>query len=109
MKLKIANYLELTENEFGRQYPLVTNHLNPHASWNLGDSGPGCLFETFGEELRFVGQQDPRTVWTLTDGEDGELYVASGFHLVNRLGYLVSQVPFPEGVFVEVRLDSASD
>lgn len=101
-------YIEITEDEFDRQYPLVTNHLNPHASWAFGDSGPGYLFETFGVELRFVREQDPRRIWTLIDGDDGNLYVASGFHVVNRVGYLVSQFPVPQNVFVEVRLDSES-
>ena len=44
---------EMTEDEFDEQYPLVTNHINPHASWVIGD-GPGCLFETYGDELDFV-------------------------------------------------------
>ena len=102
-------HLEITEDEFDRQYPLLPNYLNPNATWSLSDSGGGCLFETFGEELRFVREQDPRTIWTLLDGEDGDLYVASGFHFVNRLGYLISQAPVPEGVFIEVRLRSEAD
>jgi len=101
--------VEITEDEFERQYPLVSNHLNLHASWACGDSGRGCLFETFGEELAFVRQHAPATIWTLIDGEDGELYVVSGFRFVNRLGYLLSAVPVPAGVMVEVCLSSPTD
>jgi len=102
-------HIEITEDEFDRQYPLVTNHLNPNATWVYGESEAGCLFETFGDELHFVRQQDPRNIWTLIDGEDGDLYAVSGFQFVNRIGYLVSKIPFPEGVFIEVRLPMESD
>lgn len=102
-------HLEITEDEFDRQYPLIPNHLNPNASWAFGDSGGGCLFETYGEEIRFVSEQDPRTIWTLIDGDDGDLYVVSGFHFVNRVGYLISKDPIPEGVFIEVHIPMEAD
>jgi hypothetical protein len=61
-------------------------------------------FETYGEELdyvRSVYDVDPRRVWTLVDGDDGNLYIVDGFHLVNRINYFVTKVPF-EGKFLEV-------
>jgi hypothetical protein len=100
--------IEITEDDFNTRYPLRTNHLNPHASWASGEAG-GCLFETFGEELDFVRRQDPATVWTLVDGEDGDQYLLSGIHLVNRLGYLVSLTPVPEGVDIQVRIPLQSE
>jgi len=101
--------IELTEDEFDHRFHLLTNHLNPNASWSFGDSGAGCLFETFGEELAFVRRQDPRTIWTLIDGEDGDLYVVSGFHFVNRIGYVVSRELVPDGMFIEVHIPMESD
>jgi hypothetical protein len=95
--------LEITEDEFDGRFPLVTNHLNPNASWGSGNEG-GCLFETYGEELEFVRRQDPRTVWTLDAGDGDDQYLVSGFHFVNRVGYLVSTVPLPEELEVEVRI-----
>lgn len=100
--------IHLSEDEFDEQYALLPNHLNPNASWAVGDAG-GCLFETYGEELAFVRQQDPATIWTIIDGEDGDLYVISGFHFVNRIGYLVSKTPVPDGTFIEVRIPMESD
>jgi hypothetical protein len=38
------------------------------------------------------------------DGDDGDQYVVSGFHFVNRIGYLVSTVPAPEGVDILVHI-----
>ena len=58
-------------------------------------------FETYGEELDFVRAQDPRCIWTLVDGDDGNLYIVDGYHLVNRINYFVTEVPF-EGNFLEV-------
>jgi len=47
-----------------------------------------------GEELDFVMAQDPRCIWTLVDGDDGNLYIVSGYHLVNRINYFVTEVPY---------------
>ncbi len=96
-----ATFLTLTEEEFDAQFPLVTNHLNPSASWAFGEER-GCLFETYGEELAFVRKQDPRLIWTLLDGDDGQLVVQRGYHVVNRIGYLISQQPVPDDVDIEV-------
>lgn len=96
-------FLQLSEDEFDRRFPLLPNHLNASTGWSNGESD-GCLFETYGEELAFVREQDPRHVWTLLGGDDGDLYVASGFHVVNRIGYLISRDPVPDGVCIEVRI-----
>jgi len=95
--------IQLSEDEFDERYPLLSNHLNRDAGWVYGD-GPGCLFETYGEEVEFVRSQDPRTVWTFVDGDDGDQYVISGFHVVNRIGYLISTMPVPKGTSIEVRI-----
>jgi hypothetical protein len=87
--------IRLSEAEFDETFPLLENHLNPSASWSSGGEH-GCLFETYGEELAFVRQQDPRCVWTLLDDDDGNPLIASGFHYVNRVGYFVSAVPVPD-------------
>ena len=93
--------IELTEDAFEAIFPTIPNPINPNVGWP-GDDGRGCLFETYGEQLAFVRRQNPRTVWTLVDGDDGNQLLASGDHLVNRVGYLVSAVPVPEGVAIQV-------
>ena len=101
--------IEMTEDEFDAAYPLVPNHINPTAGWAVGDGSRGCLFETYGDEFTYVRRFDPRRVWTLIDGDDGDLYVASGLHLVNRIGYLLSRDPVPEGTFVQVHIPMSAD
>ena len=98
--------IDLTEDEFHARFPLVPNHINPAAGWTVGDS-PGCLFETYGDEVEFVRRADPRTVWTLVEA-DGDLSLLSGFRYVNRIGYLISRVPVAAGESILVSLESPS-
>jgi hypothetical protein len=103
--MTMNNTILFNEDDFHERYPLLENHLNPNASWSIG-SGRGCLFETYGEELEFVRRQDPRTVWTFVEGDSGDLWVISGMHLVNRIGYLVSTVPVPADQSIDVHLET---
>jgi hypothetical protein len=96
-------FIELTEDEFDARFPLLPNHINPSAGWAIGEGG-GCLFETYGEESEFVRRQDPLKVWTLVDGDDGDMYLISGLHFVNRVGYLLSTTPVPEDATIQVHL-----
>lgn len=98
-----STFIEMTEDEFDAAYTPRPNHLNPNASWAYGEN-PGCLFETYGEELEFVRRQDPATIWTLVDGDDGDQYLVSGYHLVNRIGYLLTTQAVPHGTDIQVHL-----
>jgi hypothetical protein len=76
----------LTEDDFLARFKPVPNHIDPSRGFD------GCMFETFGEELAYVQGQDRNFVWTILDC-DGQLLIESGFHFVNRLGYLIATVP----------------
>lgn len=78
--------MNITEDQFDEDFRPVQNPHNKDASWN------GCLFETYGVEFNFVKSQPKNKVWTVTD-EGG---VVSGLHLVNRVGYIVTEVPWTE-------------
>lgn len=81
----------LTEEEFDEKFPLLVNHLDANASLD------GVMFEIFDEELAFVLQQNPNCIWTYMDDDNGRLCFSSGYHLVNRIGYLISTVPVEPG------------
>lgn len=51
------------------------------------------MFETYGEEVEFVRNYDPKYVWTYLQGDMSDL-ICAGYHLVNRLGYYISSVPW---------------
>lgn len=77
----------MTEDQFLDHLPIK----NPH-----GDRGwDGTLWDTHGVELNFVRNQHGNRVWTLME-EDGEMWIATGFHFVNRLGYFVTEKPWTE-------------
>ena len=53
-------------------------------------------FETYGEEVDYVlsvANTEPDRVWTLVEGDDSNLYITNGYHLVNRLNYFITKVP----------------
>lgn len=70
---------------FVEKYKPITNPFNPDAPEN------GLVFETHGAELDFVRAQQTTHILTLLD--DGTTIIF-GYHLVNRLGYIITGVPF---------------
>lgn len=66
----------------------------------------GLMFETFGPELDAVRAANPACVWTLVSSDDDDgLYLLSGCHFVNRMGYLVTERPWAGDGQLEIRLD----
>ena len=90
-------------DQWEETYKPIPNHLVPNSSWQDED-GVGIMFETYGDELSFIKTQDPTYVWTYLDGVDGT-YVVSGYHVVNRIGYFVTQVPWTEDLEILVQKD----
>ena len=70
------------------RYRPVKNMIDPNAAYD------GCMFETFGNEVKFVQTIEAQRIWTLLDC-DGKLLIVEGFHYVNRLGYFVTELPAP--------------
>ena len=92
------NFIELTEDEWIATYKPIKNHLDTNASFN------GEMFETYGKEVEFVKQQNPNTIWMYGDGDDGGGYVWSGWGFVNRIGYFITEVPFPDNTTIQIQL-----
>jgi hypothetical protein len=92
----------LTEEAFEERYKPRLNHFYPDAENEVPFGG--CLYETYGQEWDHVKAQDPRHVWTVVSGEEDSLWYLPGFHLVNRLGYLVCE--HPHAYDAEAELDT---
>lgn len=103
MNPHVRSIQTIDEDTFIERFGPRPNHLDGNASFDFGDGG--CLYETFGPELDYVRTQSPNTVWTVVDGDDGQLVIVSGFHFVNRIGYLVTSYPFEHDVTYSVTLD----
>lgn len=96
------NYAEISEEAFLAIFQPIKNHLNPNAAFDFGEGG--TMFETYGEELAHVQSQPAARIWTLVEGDDG-LELTSGFHFVNRLGYIITQHPVQPGLSISISLE----
>jgi hypothetical protein len=93
----------IDEYTFTERFGLRPNHLDSDASFDFGDGG--CLFETYGGELAYVRTQDPRTVCTIIEGDEGKIAIESGMHFVNRLGFLITAQAIEDQTAYTVLLD----
>lgn len=79
--------MHITHTEWVETYRPTKNQLVPNAPFE------GSMFETFGKELAHVQSQPKNQVWTVLD-VDGDLIISDGFHFVNRMGYIITEVPY---------------
>lgn len=77
----------MTFHEWLDKHQPIKNHFDDNASYD------GCQFETFGDEVEYVMEQNECCVWTIIEA-DGEFWISPGRHFVNRMGYLICNVPF---------------
>ena len=70
--------------------------------------GEGCprAFETTGPDYDEVIPYPANQVWTRVDC-DGSMPITSGWHFVNRDAYFLTEVPFEDGIEIEVTDDFA--
>jgi hypothetical protein len=48
---------------------------------------------------------DQRRLWTVIEGEDDDLFIVNGAHVVNRIDYLSTPRAWAEGAMIEVPMD----
>lgn len=77
------------------------------------------IYETYGEYLEELkadadvisterGTEPYRHVWTVVDGDSGKLIILNGWHLCNRIHYLLTDTPWGDGsesdkdIYIEV-------
>jgi hypothetical protein len=96
------NFIEMTMEEWEAAYKPIINHIDTNASFDNGEGG--IMFETYGDEVEFVKQQEPNKIWMYGQGDDGGTYIWSGWGFVNRLGYFITDKPFPDNVTIQVQV-----
>lgn len=74
--------------EFEILFKPINNDINIDAPFG------GFMFETYGKELEKVLEQKIEHIWTIVSDDFDDLYLVSGYHLVNRMGYILCEVPF---------------
>jgi hypothetical protein len=92
------NFIEMTEDEWFETYKPIKNHIDVNASFD------GHMFETYGDEVEFVKSTPPNHIWMYGDGDDGGSYLWSGWGFVNRIGYFITEIPFPENTTIQVKI-----
>ncbi len=102
--------IQITEEEWIEKYKPTVNHLDENAGYDFG-LGRGSLYETYGQELDYVwnkNQTQPECIWTVIEGDAG-MYIVSGYHHVNRLGYVITE-KYHSGIDanIEVELEKFS-
>ena len=73
-------------------------------SENFEDNG---RFETFGKDLEYVLSKNYENIWTAVDCDSG-MFLVAGYHLVNRVYYVVSNEKF-ENENEEYLIDDYND
>lgn len=87
----------ITWEHFEEKFKPMKNCLDSNASYD------GCMYETYGKEDEYVSSmalKEPRRVWTVVENDEGELCLVDGWHLVNRIGYIITEEPCPESHYI---------
>lgn len=66
------------------------------------DSKDGHIYyETFGHDYEMVKNANPNNVWTLVQADE-DLIIINHFAWVNRINYLITEVPYNPDEQIEV-------
>lgn len=96
----------INEDLWQESYKPKPNHMDATHGWDFGDGC--CLYETYGEELEYikqlVEQGKSAYIWTVIE-TDGVSVIESGVHIINRLGYIVTENPCRGSDIISVELE----
>ena len=93
-------FIEMDFDEWCDTYKPIPNNIVEDSSFD------GTMFETYGDEVAFVKKADPAYIWMYGDGDDGGSYIWNGWHIVNRIGYFITEVPCPPDTTIQVKVSS---
>jgi hypothetical protein len=91
-------FIELTFEEADEQFKFMVNNYDENASFD------GLMFETYGDEVEYVKSKPHNRIWMYGDGDDGGLYIWSGWGFVNRIGYFISENPVPDNTIIQIQV-----
>ncbi len=102
-------FIEMSFDDWFQQFTPIINTTGAASGLSAAVSDlqqEHCVFETYGCEVgRVVNVADDTEamlhVWTLLEAE-GFMYISSGFHFVNRMGYFITLEPADAGKYYEI-------
>lgn len=106
----MSDNFKITDEQFDKVYNPLFNHimvaqLSQYAPEDTCPFG-GTMYETYGEELDYIrklcSEGQGNRVWTVLEGDSGDLFIQAGYHFVNRMGYIVTEVAWEDSrLYVE--------
>lgn len=96
--------MTMMSNENTMDFGEWEDKFKPIKNWLNKNDPDAIMFETYGVEVGAVlgvNRFDMGKVWTLVEGDSGRLWISNGYHLVNRLGYFITENSF-DGDFLDV-------
>lgn len=84
----------MTFDQFIKSFKPIVYH-------SINESYDGYMLETFGEDLNIVLDTKRHCVWTVME-EDGTRFLSNDYHIVNRIGYIITKVPWDEELIIEL-------
>ena len=83
---------EISWREWEKTYqPIQNPHSRDPGFW-------GKMFETFEPDIDEVQKANPNRIWTMVDHNPNSVYLdlIPGYHLFNRMGYFVTELPWED-------------
>lgn len=87
-------------SKWENKYRPLLNKKNKYAGIN------GYLYQPYGKDLEIVYEHKDDHIWTLIISDLGSLAVweiTNGIHLVNREGFLITEMPAEKDLSIHVR------
>jgi hypothetical protein len=92
----------ITEEEFNERFGVRAIHLRLSKYASVIDAEELRAREA---EQRFFRRYGSRYIWTLIETDGGDLYLFSGFHVIEHIALIASRQPRPSGPPIMVRID----
>ena len=67
------------------------------------------MYETYGKELNSINKYQNVYVWSLVETDIGGLRILNGKHVVNLIGYYLTELPWQDGDDIEVFVESVEE
>ncbi len=93
--------IRITADDWVEKYKPIKNPTN---DWG----GDYSAFETFTPDVTFVLEQPEKFIWTEMDSGEG-VSIVSGYHLVNRIQYYITEKPWDDFIEVPISIDKECD
>jgi hypothetical protein len=91
------SFIKLTEDAFCKNFRPIENNGQGHGYYYFEAENP--IDKSF---LQFIAQHYPNHIWTRVDADDNCIYNINGWHIVDRIDYLVTGIPWVSGNEYEV-------